>query len=206
MFTLIGNDGTAGLQAQVRETGEWVDVPAGPSVPRFTANLGLLACRLSRGKFNAAIHRVANPTGQERHSLPALFQLDFGETVTPVVGACAAAGAAGEGAPGVAQRDYRPITAAEVFWQFFGPPGSKGDARERLRDGTEDAVDADSRAANERVLRALTNPPPERAACALADSGGGAAPEGGLVPPSESTKNDAHVLASAAEALFYAIL
>ena len=70
LLTLLGQDGTPGLE--VRTTDGWASVDARPD--RFVANIGDMLERLTGGRYRSTPHRVRNTSGIDRLSFP--FFLD----------------------------------------------------------------------------------------------------------------------------------
>jgi isopenicillin N synthase-like dioxygenase len=70
LLTVLGHDGTPGLEVRTRDA--WV--PVDTSADRFVCNLGDMLERLTGGRYRSTPHRVRNTSGAERLSFP--FFLD----------------------------------------------------------------------------------------------------------------------------------
>lgn len=70
LLTLLGQDGTPGLEVRTAEG--WTPVDARPD--RFVANIGDMLERLTGGRYRSTPHRVRNATTVDRQSFP--FFLD----------------------------------------------------------------------------------------------------------------------------------
>jgi len=66
-FTILCQDTVPALQVQNRR-GQWIDAP--PIAGSFVVNIGDLMARWTNGLFASTPHRVANLSGQGRHSIP----------------------------------------------------------------------------------------------------------------------------------------
>jgi isopenicillin N synthase-like dioxygenase len=78
LITLLAQDHHGGLQ--VRTGGEWIDVPADPSV--FVVNIGDMLDRMTRGIYRSDPHRVRNLSGQDRVSFPLFLDPSWDARVT----------------------------------------------------------------------------------------------------------------------------
>jgi isopenicillin N synthase-like dioxygenase len=66
LLTLLGQDGTPGLEVRTNEG--WVGVDA--RADRFVCNIGDMLDRLTGGRYRSTPHRVRNTSGAERLSFP----------------------------------------------------------------------------------------------------------------------------------------
>ena len=84
LLTLLGQDGTGGLEVKIGE--EWLAVPGDANA--FVCNLGDMLERLTGGRYRSTLHRVLNPGATERLSFPYFFDPGFDATVEalPIVG------------------------------------------------------------------------------------------------------------------------
>ena len=69
LLTLLAQDGNDGLQ--VHSSGQWIDVPADPTL--IVCNIGDMLDRLTDGRYRSTPHRVRNATGRSRLSFPFFF-------------------------------------------------------------------------------------------------------------------------------------
>lgn len=80
-LTILLQDGAGGLQVQTK-SGDWLDVPYKPG--SFILNTGEMARRWSNGRLLATPHRVINPTGTARHSVPFFYDPHMSTEVAPL--------------------------------------------------------------------------------------------------------------------------
>lgn len=73
VLTILWQDDSGGLEAR-RRSGEWVSVP--PLADSFVCNVGDLLERWSNGRLTSSMHRVVNPRGEARYSMPIFFDAD----------------------------------------------------------------------------------------------------------------------------------
>jgi isopenicillin N synthase-like dioxygenase len=66
-FTILFQDRVQALQVK-NKRGEWIDAPPIPGT--FVVNIGDQMARWTNGLFQSTLHRVANLSGQARHSIP----------------------------------------------------------------------------------------------------------------------------------------
>ena len=92
LLTILGQDGSGGLQAKTREG--WIDVP--PSSGAFVCNLGDMLERLTGGRYRSTPHRVRNAGTADRLSFPFFIDPSWGARVDrlPIIGRPADKGAA----------------------------------------------------------------------------------------------------------------
>jgi len=72
--TLLAQDGTGGLQL-LNANGAWVDVPC--SKDTLVVNIGDMMQRWTNDKFKSTVHRVINPSGKHRFSIPFFFDPNY---------------------------------------------------------------------------------------------------------------------------------
>ena len=106
---------------QIFYKGEWMDVPQVPGA--FVVNLGDMLERWTAGKFSSTIHRVVNPSGNERLSCAFFFEPDFDALVVPL--------------PGCGEEDaaekYPPITAGQHLLNKY--KATHEGYREKMKEG-----------------------------------------------------------------------
>jgi hypothetical protein len=71
MLTLLIQDDTGGLEAQLADGGAWIAVP--PKEGMIVVNLGEMLQVATKGYFLATVHRVVNTPGKERLSFPFFY-------------------------------------------------------------------------------------------------------------------------------------
>jgi isopenicillin N synthase-like dioxygenase len=71
MLTLLIQDGTGGLEAQLADGGAWIAVP--PRKGMLVVNLGEMLQVATQGYFLATVHRVVNTKGKQRISFPFFY-------------------------------------------------------------------------------------------------------------------------------------
>ena len=106
MNTLLIQDMNGGLAVQAPD-GEWL--PVIPNRDAIVINVGKLLRRWTNGRYNAALHRVVNVSGNERYSIPLFVHPSFRTVVDPrdLVGQAPAG------------PDYEPIVAGERVYANF---------------------------------------------------------------------------------------
>jgi isopenicillin N synthase-like dioxygenase len=80
MITLLLTDENPGLQIQLKDSGDWVDVPFRKNA--FIVNLGDMLERWTNGMFRSTTHRVITDGKTERYSLPFFYEPNFDTVVT----------------------------------------------------------------------------------------------------------------------------
>lgn len=80
-ITLLALDGVGGLEVRDPD-GAWIDVPPQPGT--FVMNTGEMVRRWSNGRLRATPHRVVNPSGRERYSVPYFFDPHMTTAVRPL--------------------------------------------------------------------------------------------------------------------------
>lgn len=80
-LTVLAQDDVGGLQVRTPD-GTWVDAPHLPG--SFVVNVGQMLHQWSNGRLLATPHRVINPTGGERWSVPFFYDPNVAVTVEPL--------------------------------------------------------------------------------------------------------------------------
>jgi isopenicillin N synthase-like dioxygenase len=76
-------DDIGGLQVQDRQ-GNWVD--ATPVANSFVINIGDMMARWSNDRYTSTPHRVVNPSGCERYSMPFFVEPNFDTQIAALAG------------------------------------------------------------------------------------------------------------------------
>lgn len=79
-LTILAQDAVGGLQVQ-NGAGTWIDAPYRRDT--FVINVGEMMTRFTNGRFRATPHRVVNPSGQERYSVPFFFGPNYDTEIAP---------------------------------------------------------------------------------------------------------------------------
>jgi isopenicillin N synthase-like dioxygenase len=85
LLTLLAQDDSGGLQ--VAGPRGWIDAPPLPGT--FVCNIGDMLDRLTGGWYRSTPHRVRNPAGRPRLSLPFFLDPGFADEVPPLPGRAA---------------------------------------------------------------------------------------------------------------------
>lgn len=72
--TILAQDGTGGLQL-LHANGQWVDVSC--SKDTLVVNIGDMMQRWTNDVYKSTVHRVINPSGKHRFSIPFFFDPNF---------------------------------------------------------------------------------------------------------------------------------
>ncbi|MEJ7584476.1 MAG: 2-oxoglutarate and iron-dependent oxygenase domain-containing protein [Acidimicrobiales bacterium] len=80
LLTILGQDGTGGLQVRMGDA--WVDVAPRPDA--FVCNLGDMLERLTGGRYRSTPHRVRPPDRSSRLSFPFFFDPSWDAAVQPL--------------------------------------------------------------------------------------------------------------------------
>jgi len=80
-LTILAQDDAGGLEVRT-PNGEWVAVPPMPGA--FVVNVGDMLHRWSNGRLLSTPHRVLNPSGRERYSIPFFFDPHVETTIEPL--------------------------------------------------------------------------------------------------------------------------
>jgi isopenicillin N synthase-like dioxygenase len=87
-ITILWQDDVGGLQVRNR-AGDWIDAPCLEDA--FVINIGDMLARWSNDLFVSTPHRVVNPSGRERYSVPVFYDPDY-DTVVECLPNCASPG------------------------------------------------------------------------------------------------------------------
>lgn len=82
-ITILHQDQIGGLQVQDR-SGQWLDAP--PVANSFVINIGDMMARWSNDRYSSTPHRVINPSGSERYSMPFFVEPNFDTQVAALSG------------------------------------------------------------------------------------------------------------------------
>ncbi|NMD96316.1 isopenicillin N synthase family oxygenase [Rhodococcus sp. BL-253-APC-6A1W] len=105
-LTLLAQDDVGGLQVAARGGG-WIDVATPPDA--LIVNLGDMIARWTNHRYVSTLHRVLNPVGKDRYSLPYFVAPDF-HAVIEAIPTCVEQGA---------EPIYPPITVGEYMLSRF---------------------------------------------------------------------------------------
>ncbi|MGB1239002.1 MAG: isopenicillin N synthase family dioxygenase, partial [Pseudomonadales bacterium] len=82
-ITILYQDEIGGLQVQNRN-GQWLD--ATPIPGSFVINIGDMMARWSNDRYTSTPHRVVNPSGLERYSMPFFVEPNFDTDIRALEG------------------------------------------------------------------------------------------------------------------------
>ena len=82
-ITILHQDQIGGLQVQDR-SGNWLDAP--PVANSFVINIGDMMARWSNDRYSSTPHRVINPSGAERYSMPFFVEPNFDTKIEALTG------------------------------------------------------------------------------------------------------------------------
>jgi len=82
-ITILHQDNIGGLQVQDKQ-GQWID--ATPVEGSFVINVGDMMARWSNDRYTSTAHRVINPSGAERYSMPFFVEPNFDTTIEALEG------------------------------------------------------------------------------------------------------------------------
>lgn len=82
-ITILHQDQIGGLQVQNRD-GQWID--ATPIEGSFVINIGDMMARWSNDRYTSTPHRVVNPSGLERYSMPFFVEPNFDTNIQALQG------------------------------------------------------------------------------------------------------------------------
>eukprot|EP00026_Physarum_polycephalum_P012682 Phypoly_transcript_13009.p1 GENE.Phypoly_transcript_13009~~Phypoly_transcript_13009.p1 ORF type:complete len:322 (+),score=46.74 Phypoly_transcript_13009:63-1028(+) len=77
--TILAQDGTGGLQL-LNTSGQWVDVSCAKDT--LVVNVGDMMQRWTNDVYKSTVHRVINPSGKHRFSIPFFFEPNFDTEVS----------------------------------------------------------------------------------------------------------------------------
>ncbi|NQZ31133.1 MAG: 2OG-Fe(II) oxygenase [Oceanospirillaceae bacterium] len=82
-ITILHQDDIGGLQVQDKQ-GQWLD--ATPIAGSFVINIGDMMSRWSNDRYTSTPHRVINPSGSERYSMPFFVEPNFETKIAALPG------------------------------------------------------------------------------------------------------------------------
>jgi isopenicillin N synthase-like dioxygenase len=105
-ITILAQDDVGGLQVRAKN-GSWIN--AAPIPGTFVINIGDLMARWTNDRYVSTLHRVVNPAGCERYSMPFFVEPDFDTTITTIPSCITAA----------TPRKYAPVTSGDWIMSRF---------------------------------------------------------------------------------------
>lgn len=112
-ITILHQDSIGGLQVQDKQ-GQWLE--ATPVEGSFVINIGDMMARWSNDRYTSTPHRVMNPSGCERYSMPFFVEPNFSTDISALKGCFDAANPAKYAA--VSAGDYLLSRFAETYEYF----------------------------------------------------------------------------------------
>jgi len=105
-LTILAQDQIGGLQVRDSKN-QWLD--ATPIPGTFVINIGDLLSRWTNDRYRSTLHRVINPTGAERYSMPFFVEPSF-DTLVETLESCISA---------EQPRQYEPVTSGDWIMSRF---------------------------------------------------------------------------------------
>ena len=105
-LTILAQDDVGGLQVR-NPAGEWI--AAEPVAGAFVVNIGELLSHWTNDLFAATVHRVINPSGRDRYSLPFFLDTNY-DVVVECIESCVAPGE---------KPKYAPVIGGEYLAKRF---------------------------------------------------------------------------------------